>query len=603
MVNNTLSNFVGDDNEQQYAFGKPVDSKKKKYVFGVINSIGAPFVWNPTPLQKNQSQGSTRVEQLATADTSKEGHPGQEVKILESKKLVAPENTTASQITIDKTDNKFRDQENLGKTLGEDHEREEAEELAKPKEIEEGRARARLEVESELVSQLTPEVVATQKAELTQPVQAELREELISDVESRLAMLKAELRNSIQEELRNELKAELNAQCEKIASICEAEMRTRLREELIPKVKAELREELTLEVKAELMEVMKNDLDEFIGPRIGEYLVLRYGPRLEQPLGCHPGEGPKEMFLKDKQDSRHEDESVHDSDAETYLPCLDGEDCDSADNYGHPRFQQKLRHQGKERSRSPERRGTYRQSRYRSRSPIRQDKHRNRHRSRTLEDEYRHRNCQGMSSYGEHYKPTPFNDEGKSGRRLPADEEHSYTEDEVDYADYASSNHTPSPKYNAGVVYARYTNAVIGMPPKEEAPPSLPPHGLKRSRIELEYDEDDYLGRYAKKPRWEYPESYERFSLGEDSCRFGQSGESSPREDGRSSEESGESGESEESGEEGEDTRGFSKENPINITDSEWEADEEDEEEEFYENKEEELYEEEEFYDEDEEEL
>lgn len=610
MVDITTRDFAEDNNEQQYVFGRPVDSKEKKYVFGMTNTIGSPFVWDPSTLQNqsNEGQKSTQAE-LAATNTLKEGQQNQEVKSL-------------SKIAIAETDNAFIDQaSHLGKILDKNQENKGADELAKPKEVE-GTTRARFEAKSELVKQLTPEVVASLKADLKEPVEAELREELKTDVRSKLvvqltpeikASLRAELEISVREELRKEWKAEVYAAREQIASMCEAETRTELREELIPEVKAQLREELREEVrdnlagelsdfqdrtksdlleKAEkalgegledevwhkineivithytykfgrangkkltpmdkaknelytiLEEVLKKDLVEIIGPRIGESLFLHYASKLDIPFGVQLAEGAEKMFLKDEQDSQHEQDSVYGNDADKYSSSSGGEDHDLAKKPARSHLQQRPHHQGKERSRSPERRNTYRQTRDRSRSPIRHDKHRKHsghYRSRTPEDAYRHRNYHDMSSDGEDHKPGCTNANDETSRRSPTDEEHSYAEDKVDYAKHASRKHTTSPTYKEGVDYVRYSGFVMGMTQKAETPHSPPPHGFKRSRFEQEYDEDDYLGRYAKRARGPRDEAYGRISLGDDPRNF---------EESEQTEESGESGEDQEEEEE-----------------------------------------------------
>lgn len=54
MVNGISSEHLEDNKEQQYAFGKPVDSKNRKYVFGKVNVIGTSFVYSP-----NKGQSGT----------------------------------------------------------------------------------------------------------------------------------------------------------------------------------------------------------------------------------------------------------------------------------------------------------------------------------------------------------------------------------------------------------------------------------------------------------------------------------------------------------------------------------------------------------------
>lgn len=219
-------------------------------------------------------------------------------------------------------------------------------------------------------------------------------------------------------------------------------------------------------------------------------------------------EGVEQAFLDGKDDfeqgseqgSGPELESVPGNDVENQPPGLDD---GLPGNANRPELQQGPNHQDNGRARSQERRAANLHSRDRSRSPIRQDKHRShtgRYRSRTPEDECRRRNYGGMPSYGEEHQPSYTDGEGKRRTRSQAEEMRPHTKEEACYISHISDKHTNSPRYKKSDHPVQHSH-ILGMPPPKEAPPLLPLHGIKRSRLEQEYDEDDYLGRFPKKPR------------------------------------------------------------------------------------------------------
>ncbi|MCJ1470310.1 hypothetical protein MMC07_008955 [Pseudocyphellaria aurata] len=139
------------------------------------------------------------------------------------------------------------------------------------------------EVKSELVKQLTPEIMASLKAQyaaevkvqvgkqrdeelrsksispsptLNREVQLKLREELTPEVK---ATLRAELTEPIKQALRKELRVEIYADRENVAIDCEIETNPRLMPELVPTVEATMKKEhqdqMSGEIRADSTEI------------------------------------------------------------------------------------------------------------------------------------------------------------------------------------------------------------------------------------------------------------------------------------------------------------------------------------------------------------
>ncbi|MCJ1266931.1 hypothetical protein MMC22_006816 [Lobaria immixta] len=173
----------------------------------------------------------------------------------------------------------------------------------------------REEVKSELVKQLTPEIKAlleTQyaahtKDEATKQLDQSVRSESIrlattlkSEVESKLTeelgpevktMLRAELTEPIKEELRRELKAEVYADREKVVTDYETETRLKLMHELIPTVEATMKKELQDQLREDLQDEIREEVRAKFTETQAEFeneqqrrLVRALRPRIEAKL-------------------------------------------------------------------------------------------------------------------------------------------------------------------------------------------------------------------------------------------------------------------------------------------------------------------------------
>lgn len=167
MSNSTSSERVIENTEQRYAFGKPMANK---YVFGVTNTIGAPFVYTPEQSQSRSCQAKGRRSDNALDEN--------EVRVeleVNHRESVDAEARTAAILEL---------QNSLMNKVLEDTKESPREVYAKQimqevfAQYQKTDAAHKEEVRLQLVEQLTPEVKAMLRAELTDQVKEELRQEL-----------------------------------------------------------------------------------------------------------------------------------------------------------------------------------------------------------------------------------------------------------------------------------------------------------------------------------------------------------------------------------------------------------------------------------------
>lgn len=388
------------------------------------------------------------------------------------------------------------------------------------------------EVELKLMEELIPEVKATLRAELTEPIKQELRKELRAEVyadrenvaidceiETRprlmpelIPTVEATMRRELQDQTREETRADLTEiqtqfeldQKRRLISDSQpsigAKLSQRLTANLTPLIKAELRDELLDEgaLKSDLLEdlklqieeflmtqythkfgragavrltpedqmqnelwtnleaALKNDLFEEILPQIVSILVEHFSIMLGQIIGMKLAPDAQKTH-SDEMNCLETDKSVYDgpTDCDLRYHVNDHYD-DQYDNGAH-------RYQGDDHDDSEDhdfQAGDY-------------------------GDSEEHRHCQQVQDSPNR----DCDDRFRSSNRPNRDEQPSYQLSQVYQDEDLSYSGKESDKSD-------HVDEV-----QDEAPPSSASRGVKRSRIEEEYDEDDYRGRNLKRER------------------------------------------------------------------------------------------------------
>ncbi|MCJ1271687.1 Translation initiation factor eIF-2B subunit epsilon [Lobaria immixta] len=167
MSNNTSSERVIENTEQIYAFGKPMANK---YVFGVTNTIGAPFVYNPEQSQSGSCQAEGKRSNYALEEN------GVRVELeMNQRETVDAEARTAAILEL-QTSLMNKILEDTKESLREVYTKQIKEDVFA--QYQDTAAAHKEEVRLQLVEQLTPEVKAMLRVELMDPVKEELRQEL-----------------------------------------------------------------------------------------------------------------------------------------------------------------------------------------------------------------------------------------------------------------------------------------------------------------------------------------------------------------------------------------------------------------------------------------
>lgn len=167
MSNNTSSERVIENTEQRYAFGKPMANK---YVFGVTNTIGAPFVYNP----EQSPSGSCQAKGKRSDYALEENGVRVELEMNQRETVDAEARTTAILELQTSLMNKIL--EDTKESLREVYAKQIKEDVFA--QYQDTAAAHKEEVRLQLVEQLTPEVKAMLRVELMDPVKEELRQEL-----------------------------------------------------------------------------------------------------------------------------------------------------------------------------------------------------------------------------------------------------------------------------------------------------------------------------------------------------------------------------------------------------------------------------------------
>lgn len=434
-----------------------------------------------------------------------------------------------------KTNYDYVDQVNRLKKIRDENERsKDAEELAKPKEIAKTAVRAELEVKQrehveaeartiailETQSALMNKIVEDTKASLREVYAKQMKEEVYAQYLKTAAAHKEEVKSELVKELTAEMKASLKAQYavqnevtkqrdEELRSesitlkaTLKSEVESKLIDELSPEVKIMLRAGLVEPVKQELRKELKAE----VYAECEKETRLRLMHELIPAIEAKTKKELRDQMRREVQEERREEvrakvtESVYDDPTDPDILYQNYDYYDDRYDAREHRYQDDSHYDNDDHRYQNDDYNDYEEPRYRQRDQHSRERHRD--------------------------------NRSRSPKRLNRDEQPSYHPSRFQHNEDLSLHCEMGDK----------TDLVDEV--QEEAPPSSAFRGVKRSRFEQEYDEDDYWGRNPKRARI--------------------SGYRGEEEDG----ESGESGE----GGEGFDTRGSSKEDAIDLVDSESES-------------------------------
>lgn len=429
-----------------------------------------------------------------------------------------------------KTNYDYLDQVNRLKKIRDENERsKDAEELARPKEIAKNALRAELQVKQrehveveartmaivDMQTALMKKIIEDTKESLREVYAKQMKEEIYAQYDKTAAAHKEEVKSELVKQLTAEMKASLKAQYAaqvkdevtkqrneelrsesiRLKATLRSEVESKLIEELSPGVKTMLRAELVEPVKEELRKEFRAEVyADHDKVAIDHEMETR--ARLMHELTSTVESTMRKQPLEEMEGEVHAKvtDSVYDGPTDRDLRYQNNDHYD--DQYDNRRYRYRDDdHQDNEDHRyQNDDYDDYEERRYRQRDQHGRDHHHD-DRSRSRSPMRLNRDEQPS------YHPSRPHDEDLF---LPGE-----PGDETDHVDET----------------------------QEEAPPSSTFQGVKRSRFEQEYDEDDYWGRSPKRARI---------------SGYG-----------------GEEEETEEEGSGGFDTRGSSKEDAIDLDDSE----------------------------------
>lgn len=428
-----------------------------------------------------------------------------------------------------KTNYDYLDQVNRLKKIRDENERsKDAEELARPKEIAKNALRAELQVKQrehveveartmailDMQTALMKKIVEDTKESLREVYAKQMKEEIYAQYDKTAAAHKEEVKSELVKQLTAEMKAslkvqyaaqvkdevikqrdeELRSESIRLKVALRSEVESKLIEELSPGVKTMLRAELAEPVKEELRKELRAELYADRDKVAIDYEMETRTRLMHEPTPTVESTMEKQLLEEMEGEVRAKfTDSVYDGPTDRDLRYQKNDHYDDQYDNGGYRYRDDD-HQDNEHHRyQNDDYDLYEERRYRQRDQHGRDHHHD-DRSRSRSPMRLNRNEQPS------YHPSRLHDEDLF---LPGE-----PGDETDHVDE---------------MY-------------EDAPPSSTFQGVKRSRFEQEYDEDDYWGRSPKRARIS-----------------GYGGEE----------------ETEEEGSGGFDTRGSSKEDAIDLDDSE----------------------------------